>query len=444
VCVRVCAGGQVEPLVVDGAMKLLSESDSVLHIGEPHARFHIVVLTCMAGTHRAGLHAVNQLIQESFFDSIDKAARVTLVLGNPEATRLRRRFVHKDLNTLIDSTAHFGGECYEADRARLIARHVATCDLLLDLQSFDDPDEVALGDGAATTAASFDGGDLEFNQWDATEQPSRTAPRHDNHNSGGHDGDAGDDGHAADDHSFSSSGSDEEAGLDDSDDSPRDDGDRDGRVGARHHRPSVALPATNKKSEFIARWLPVDFSITKLAHRTQHRSSAVDWAYFRGKAAVQVVVGAERHRRSILVAKHVVRAVLAGECIRQPRKHLVAMDSIIAKNRFRYINRLAKLDDHDLDHDDQHCYRAKPLRSSFEFVRFGECVAHDEANGDITCPHADGAYMVNVNPHPDEFDLAFVWCIKDHSSIGASTRSCHHRRLLWLIDTFGRDASRGE
>jgi hypothetical protein len=82
--------------------------------------------------------------------------------------------------------------------------------------------------------------------------------------------------------------------------------------------PSIALPATNKKSEFIARCLPVTYTISKLAHRSEHRSSAVDWAYFHGKAAVQVIVGHESDKRSIQTAKLVLRAVLAGEGIGRP------------------------------------------------------------------------------------------------------------------------------
>jgi succinylglutamate desuccinylase len=114
----------------------LSHSNSVVQTGDLHAHFHILILTCMAGNESASLQAINELISEDFFSTVDKAARVTLVLGNPAALRAGQPFIDKDLNSLIDSTSDFGGQCSEAERARLIARHITTCDLLIDLQSY--------------------------------------------------------------------------------------------------------------------------------------------------------------------------------------------------------------------------------------------------------------------------------------------------------------------
>ena len=65
----------------------LSPATPQLVLGDQHARFHVLILCGMHGDERDPIDAVNQLVRDGLFDAVDKAAKITLLLGNAQAVR---------------------------------------------------------------------------------------------------------------------------------------------------------------------------------------------------------------------------------------------------------------------------------------------------------------------------------------------------------------------
>jgi len=114
---------------------------------EPRTRKLITV--CIHGDEICGLNAVNELIEEGFFEeSLDfKHERVTIILGNPKAVQCNKRFVDINLNRLFTPqfienkmrTDMLGKELYEVSRLEEIAPEIEQCDEFLDLHSTSAP-----------------------------------------------------------------------------------------------------------------------------------------------------------------------------------------------------------------------------------------------------------------------------------------------------------------
>jgi len=112
---------------------------------EPKTRKLITV--CVHGDEICGLIAVNELIEEGFFEeTLDfKHERVTIILGNPKAVECNKRFVDINLNRIF--TPHFmkkktdllGKELYEVSRLEEIAPEIEKCDEYLDIHSTSAP-----------------------------------------------------------------------------------------------------------------------------------------------------------------------------------------------------------------------------------------------------------------------------------------------------------------
>jgi len=64
-------------------------------------RIHRLITVCIHGNELAGLHAVNELQEEGFFNTLDVTNRITIILGNPEAVKQRKRFVDINLNRIF-------------------------------------------------------------------------------------------------------------------------------------------------------------------------------------------------------------------------------------------------------------------------------------------------------------------------------------------------------
>jgi len=114
---------------------------------EPRTRKLITV--CIHGDEVCGLTAVNELIEEGFFEeNLDfKHERVTIILGNPKAVKCNKRFVDINLNRLFTpqfienktKTDKLGKELYELSRLEEIAPEIEQCDEFLDLHSTSAP-----------------------------------------------------------------------------------------------------------------------------------------------------------------------------------------------------------------------------------------------------------------------------------------------------------------
>jgi len=114
---------------------------------EPRIRKLITV--CIHGDEICGLTAVNELIEEGFFEnSLDcEHERVTIILGNPKAVECNKRFVDINLNRVFTpqfienkmKTNMFGKDLYEISRLEEIAPEIEECDQFLDLHSTSAP-----------------------------------------------------------------------------------------------------------------------------------------------------------------------------------------------------------------------------------------------------------------------------------------------------------------
>jgi len=108
-----------------------------------------LITACIHGDEIAGMIAVNELIEEGFFDhGFDtENERVTIILGNPQAVIQKKRFIDINLNRIF--TSQFinqnlqedilPGDLYELSRLREIAKEIELCDDFLDLHSTSAP-----------------------------------------------------------------------------------------------------------------------------------------------------------------------------------------------------------------------------------------------------------------------------------------------------------------
>eukprot|EP00808_Paulinella_micropora_P019417 g43007.t1 len=128
---------------------LLTPDRPYLSFGQgPHRR---LITVGIHGDEPCGVLAINQLIQEGYFEKVaqafpshdPRAMTVEVVLGNPRAYTLGQRFVSKNLNRIFSeeliAVSKKDGHVYEAERADFIAKRMRETQWLLDVHSTSAP-----------------------------------------------------------------------------------------------------------------------------------------------------------------------------------------------------------------------------------------------------------------------------------------------------------------
>lgn len=116
----------------------LSYKHTSLQVGDIHD-LNAVKLLITVGIHGdevCGVHAVNELITEGYFDDPLNftGTSLTIILGNPLAYLRNQRYVDMNLNrTMLPHLFEKGG--YETYRARNICQAISDCDVFLDIHS---------------------------------------------------------------------------------------------------------------------------------------------------------------------------------------------------------------------------------------------------------------------------------------------------------------------
>ena len=96
--------------------------------------FRIQICSIIHGNEVGSLPTVIQLIRDLESNKISFNGKISILLGNPEAAKLNRRFIDADLNRLfIVPQPEIHNSTHEAKRARELMPILSQCDLLLDL-----------------------------------------------------------------------------------------------------------------------------------------------------------------------------------------------------------------------------------------------------------------------------------------------------------------------
>jgi len=131
--------------------EFLNQNITKLVFGCTHTepRIRKLITVCIHGDEICGLSAVNELIEEEFFQkSLDfENERVTIILGNPSAVKCNKRFLDINLNRIFTEqflqnkmkTDFIANELYEVTRLEEIANEIEQCDEYLDLHSTSAP-----------------------------------------------------------------------------------------------------------------------------------------------------------------------------------------------------------------------------------------------------------------------------------------------------------------
>jgi len=106
-----------------------------------------LITVCIHGDEIAGLIAVNELIEEGFFEyGLSKKERVTIMIGNPEAVIQKKRFIDINLNRIFTSQFTHANlqedmikKGYELSRLNEIVAEIQKCDSFLDIHSTSAP-----------------------------------------------------------------------------------------------------------------------------------------------------------------------------------------------------------------------------------------------------------------------------------------------------------------
>jgi len=114
-----------------------------------------LITVCMHGDEVCGMLAVNELLQEGYFERIFNnnnmaTTRVTILLANPKGVQARKRFIDVNLNRIfMENKLRRRGSCtsnpldqddilrtqYEVTRVQNIADEIADCDMYIDIHS---------------------------------------------------------------------------------------------------------------------------------------------------------------------------------------------------------------------------------------------------------------------------------------------------------------------
>lgn len=107
--------------------------------------YHLFVTVCMHGNEQAGMVAMNELIAEgavqTLLDQRGMDTKLTVMIGNPRAVAINKRFVEKNLNRVFHPEWLEGEDdpIYEAKRARLLTRMATRSDQWLDIHTTSSP-----------------------------------------------------------------------------------------------------------------------------------------------------------------------------------------------------------------------------------------------------------------------------------------------------------------
>jgi succinylglutamate desuccinylase len=104
---------------------------------------NILITCCVHGNEQAGMVAVNELLDEGnlqrAINECKKPLKLTILLGNPEAVRQNKRFLHHNLNRMIGEEHIDHVDHYESNRAKLIAKMGKNSDRWLDVHTTSAP-----------------------------------------------------------------------------------------------------------------------------------------------------------------------------------------------------------------------------------------------------------------------------------------------------------------
>ena len=95
------------------------------------------------GNEVGSLPTLIQVIEDLETDALDLCGKINITLGNPEASKLNRRFVDADLNRLfLENHPIEHQDTHEGKRARSMMPLLKECDLILDLHQTMLPSEI--------------------------------------------------------------------------------------------------------------------------------------------------------------------------------------------------------------------------------------------------------------------------------------------------------------
>lgn len=124
------------PSAQDLHSTFVSPKNTVVEFGDKEkAKTRLLITVCIHGDEVCGLHAINQLISEGYFEKhITQGLHLTVIMGNPLAYLQKKRFIDNNLNrVLLPHMFENGG--YETYRARRISEEILECDMYLDVHS---------------------------------------------------------------------------------------------------------------------------------------------------------------------------------------------------------------------------------------------------------------------------------------------------------------------
>jgi len=270
-----------------------------------------LITVCMHGDEVCGMIAINELIQDGYFEKAFFAGalattRVTVLLANPRGVLANKRFIDVNLNRIfIENRLRRKGSVtspenpldqdeilrakYEVSRVQEIADEISDCDLYIDIHS--------------TSAKSY----------------------------------------------------------------------------------PFALPSTDPDSEALASSFNVDFVIEKLVKSV--RGTSVGWACALNKQAVCFECGQHQDRKTVEVAKTLIRRFVTGEQEGIAKEVLTCSCNVVIRKGFRYVN----------------------LPQAFQKVQYNDLLAIDEEVGEIRCSNPKGAYIIMPTANPIPGEEAWFW-----------------------------------
>jgi len=126
------------------SLKQLLHPDTItkLTFGCSEPKIKKLITVCIHGDEYCGLIAVNELINENFFQNgFDiQNERITIMIGNPKAVLCNKRFVDINLNRIflhqfLENKDMISQDSYEYSRLMELAPEIKQCDEYLDLHS---------------------------------------------------------------------------------------------------------------------------------------------------------------------------------------------------------------------------------------------------------------------------------------------------------------------
>lgn len=115
-------------------MKRLSPDAPLLEFQGKADGPSILITVGVHGNETDGIHAVNGLIDEGFFDRLP-GGRVSVLLANPAAVEKGERFIKENMNRCLCPDQFNRKDIQECSRAGLVADMIMKSDIYLDLHS---------------------------------------------------------------------------------------------------------------------------------------------------------------------------------------------------------------------------------------------------------------------------------------------------------------------